>query len=108
MFEINVKSSDLQKQNEVLKKNINIDINLDAFILISSSNSGFAENVLNYTLEHLIDKIGKEDTYHDFSTSLENINSFIKTWRLEPENRDDSLDMIIGILNEDIYTFSNI
>jgi hypothetical protein len=108
MFEINIKSLDMQKQNEALKKNINLDINLDAFILISSSNSGFAENILNYTLEHLIDKVGKEDTYHDFSLALENINSFIKTWKLELENREDTLDMIIGILNEDVYTFSNI
>jgi hypothetical protein len=108
MFEINVKSLDVGKSNEILKKNINLDVNLDVFILISSSNSGFAENVLNYTLEHLIDRISKEDTYHDFSLSLENINSFIKTWRLELENRDDTLDMIIGILNEDTYTFSNI
>jgi hypothetical protein len=95
MFEINVKNLDFQKQNKVLKKNINLDVNLDAFILISSSNSGFAENVLNYTLEHLIDRITKEDTYRDFSTTLENINSFIKTWRLELDNKNDTLDMII-------------
>ncbi|MDR1944847.1 MAG: hypothetical protein LBQ59_01855 [Candidatus Peribacteria bacterium] len=95
MFEINVKNLNVQKQNEVLKKNINLDVNLDAFILISSSNSGFAENVLNYTLEHLIDRVGKEDTYQDFSTALENINSFIKTWRLELDNKNDILDMII-------------
>jgi hypothetical protein len=76
--------------------------------LISSSNQGFAENILNYTLEHLIDSISKEDTYQDFSLALESINSFIKTWRAELDNRDDTLDMIIGILNEDTYTFSNI
>ncbi|MDR2640887.1 MAG: hypothetical protein LBC61_06425 [Candidatus Peribacteria bacterium] len=50
---------------------------------------------MNYAIEHLIDKISKEETYHDFSTTLENINAFIKTWKSDIENRDDTLDMII-------------
>jgi hypothetical protein len=95
MFDINVKIVDKEGENGVLKKNINLDVDLDAFVLVSSSNMDFAENILNYTIEHLIDKISKEDTYHDFSTALENINAFIKTWRNDINNRDDTLNMII-------------
>lgn len=108
MFEINIKQVIQDKWNTVLKKTINLDIDLDCFILVSSHNAGFAENVLNNTLEHLIEKISKTDTYNDFSIALENINAFLKTWRMEAENRDDELDMIIWILNEDLYTFSNV
>lgn len=108
MFEINIKQVIQDKWNTVLKKTINLDIDLDCFILVSSHNAGFAENALNNTLEHLIEKISKTDTYNDFSIALENINAFLKTWRMEAENRDDELDMIIWILNEDLYTFSNV
>lgn len=108
MFEINVKSIEQGKWNTILKKNINLDEGLDCFILVSSPNAWFAENVLNNALEHLIEKISKSDTYNDFSICLENINAFIKTWRMEWENRDDKLDMLIWILNEDLYTFSNL
>ncbi|MDR0772708.1 MAG: hypothetical protein LBF15_07190 [Candidatus Peribacteria bacterium] len=95
MFDISVKIVDKEGENGVLKKNINLDVGLDAFVLVSSSNNDFADNVLNYTIEHLIDKISKEDTYHDFSIALENINAFIKTWRSDVDNRVDTLDMVI-------------
>jgi hypothetical protein len=95
MFEINAKIVDKSGENGVLKKNINLDVGLDAFVLVSSSNADFADNILNYTIEHLIDKISREDTYHDFSIALENINAFIKTWRSDIDNRLDTLDMVI-------------
>ncbi|MDR1988514.1 MAG: hypothetical protein LBQ24_07540 [Candidatus Peribacteria bacterium] len=96
MFEINVKTIiDEEKGNQVFKKNINLDANLDAFVLVSSSDNVFAENILNYTIEHLIDKISKEDTYHDLSTTLEGINAFIKTWKIDSNNKALSLDMAI-------------
>ncbi len=108
MFEISVKKVELEKNNTVLKRNINLDKNLDCFILVNSENEKLAENVLNNTLEYIIDKISKNDAYKDFSISLESINSYIKTWRLEDNWQSDSLDMIIGILNENNYIFSNI
>ncbi len=107
MFEISVKKVDFEKQNTIIKRNINLDKNLDCFILVSSSNEKLAENLINNTLEFLIDKISKTDTYNDFMIALEHLNSYIKTWRLDEEKKD-SLDMIIWILNENSYTFSNI
>ncbi len=109
MFEISAKKVDLEKNNTILKRNINLDKNLDCFILVSSNNSKLAENILNNTLEFLIDKISKKDAYKDFSIALESVNSYLKTWRNEESEKDNnSLDMIISILNENNYIFSNI
>lgn len=107
MFELSAKKVDFEKQNTIIKRNINLDTNLDCFILISSSNDKLAENILNNTLEFLIDKISKKETYNDFSIALEHINSYLNTWRLD-QKKQDSLDMIIWILNENNYIFSNI
>jgi len=107
MFDISVKKIDFEKQNTIIKKNINLDNNLDCFILLSSSNENLAENLVNNTLEYLIDKISKNDTYNDFMIALEHINSYLKTWKIDQEEKD-SIDMIIWILNENNYIFSNI
>ena len=66
MFEISVKKVDFEKKNIIIKRNINLDKNLDCFILVSSSNENLAENLINNTLEFLIDKVSKNDTYNDF------------------------------------------
>ncbi|MDD3794319.1 MAG: hypothetical protein PHI37_05895 [Candidatus Gracilibacteria bacterium] len=107
MFDISVKKIDFEKQNTIIKKNINLDNNLDCFILISSNNQSLAENLINNTLEYLIDKISKNDTYNDFMIALEHLNSYLKTWRIDQEEKDE-IDMIIGILNDNNYIFSNI
>ncbi len=107
MFEISVKKVDFEKQNTIIKKNINLDKDLDCFILISSKNEKLAENILNNTLEYLIDKISKEDTYKDFSIALEHINSYLNKWYFDQEEKE-SIDMIISILNDNNYLFSNI
>lgn len=108
MFEISVKKVDFEKSNTIIKKNINLDNNLDCFILISSSNEKLAENILNNSLEYIIDKVTKKDTYKEFSIALESVNWYLKTWRLDEEEEKDSLDMIIWVLNENQYIFSNI
>lgn len=107
MFEISSKKVDFEKENKLIKRNINLDKNLDCFILISSNDSNFWELILNNILEYTIDKISKNNAYNDFWVSLENINSFIKTWNKDNEIKP-KLDIIIGILNENDYIFSNI
>lgn len=107
MFEISTKKVDFEMENTIIKRNVNLDKNLDCFILVSSSDSKLAENILNNTLEYIIDKISTKNTYKDFSISLENINAYIKTWNVDQE-KQDSLDMIIWILNWNNYLFSNI
>ena len=98
MFEINAKKVDFEKDNLLIKRNINLDTNLDCFILISTNDDNFWELLLNNILEFIIEKISKKDPYGDFSIALESINSFIKTWELDSENELE-MDVIISILN---------
>jgi hypothetical protein len=66
MFDISVIDVDNQKDNIIIKKSVNLDKNLDCFLMISSSDKNLAENLLNIALESIIDKISKEETYNDF------------------------------------------
>ena len=108
MFDISVIDVDNQKDNIIIKKSVNLDKNLDCFLMISSSDKNLAENLLNIALESIIDKISKEETYNDFWIALENINSFLKNWRSSWEQEDDEVDMSISVLNENNLMFSNI
>ncbi|MDF1682867.1 MAG: hypothetical protein P1U46_04065 [Patescibacteria group bacterium] len=85
---------DLEKKNKILKRNINLNENLDCFILISSDDHRLTENLLDISIEHLVDKISKEDTYNDFSIALEHINSYLKTWKKD-QKESYQVDMII-------------
>lgn len=107
MFEISSKKVDFEKENTLIKRNINLDKNLDCFILISTNNANFWDLILNNILEFIIDKISKDNSYNDFSVALESVNSFIKTWDTDSEEKV-KLDIIIWILNWNNYIFSNI
>lgn len=107
MFEISTIEVDNSKENIVLKRTINLEKWLDCFLMISSSSRSLAENLLNHTLESIIDKISKDETYNDFWIALENINSFLKNWRADLVEEDE-LDMSVSILNENNLMFSNI
>jgi hypothetical protein len=41
MFEINAKKVDFEKDNLLIKRKINLDTNLDCFILISTNDENF-------------------------------------------------------------------
>jgi hypothetical protein len=107
MFEISSKKVDFNKENLLIKRNINLNTNLDCFILISTNNANFWDLILNNILDFLIDKISKTNAYNDFSVALENINSFIKNWKVDSDQKLE-LDIIIWILNDNNYIFSNI
>lgn len=107
MFEISSKKVDFEKDNILIKRNINLDTNLDCFILISTNNSNFWDLLLNNILDFLIDKISKKNAYNDFSIALESINHFIKKWEID-STKEIKTDIIISILNDNNYIFSNI
>ena len=107
MFEINSQKIDFEKENLLVKRNINLDVNLDCFILVSTDDKNFWDLIINNILDYIIDKISKKNTYNDFSTALENINSFIKTWK-QDSKKEIKIDIIIWILNNNNYIFSNI
>jgi hypothetical protein len=107
MFEISSKKVDFEKDNLLIKRNINLDINLDCFILISTDNANFWDLIFNNILDYIIDKISKENAYNDFSVALESVNSLIKTRKTDSE-KEIKVDIIIWILNDNNYIFSNI
>ncbi len=107
MFEISSKKVDFEKSNTLIKRNINLDKNLDCFILISTNDANFWDLLLNNILDFIIDKLSKKNAYNDFSIALEGINSFIKKWGLNSKNEIKS-DIIISVLNDNNYIFSNI
>ena len=107
MFEINSEKIDLQKPNITKRKDISLDKDLDCFILISGNNENFIEVVEGNILDAIIDKVWASNTYKEFSIALENINSFIKTWKLDGNDEID-VDIMIGILTNNTFMFSNI
>ena len=107
MFEANSKKVEAWKENIIIKKHINLDKDLDCFILISSNNQNFTEIVLNKIFDSTIDKISIWNTYDDFTCVLENINSIIKTW--ETDNEEEiKADIIISILEKNNFMFSTL
>lgn len=107
MFEISTKKVDTWKQNSCKEKHISLEKNLDCFIIISWNNSDFLDLAIKNILDFIIDKITLENTYTEFSIALENINSFIKTWKLDGD-KNLKLDVFIGVLHENNFLFSNI
>jgi hypothetical protein len=92
MFEINSKKIDLWKQNISKSKNISLNKDLDFFIVINSDNEKFIDLTIRNILDYIIDKVSIENTYKEFSIALENINSFIKTWKLDSQD-DTKIDI---------------
>ncbi len=107
MFEISSKKVSFEKENVLIKRNINLDKDLDCFVIISTNNANLWDLLLNNILDFVVDKISKENTYNDFSIALESINSFLKTWEQDSEVIPE-LDMVISVLNENNYVFSNV
>lgn len=107
MFDIHQAKIHLGKENEVLSKHINLDADLECFILIDSTDTKISGLVLNNVLDTIIWNISKYDTYKDFSNALENINLFIKTWQNDG-NKIKDLSIFIWILSKHSLTFSTI
>jgi len=107
MFSTAQTTTIFNKNNKTVEKKINLDKNLDCFILISSNDENLIELSLNKILDSIINKIWIQNTYTDFSNSLEIINSFLKTW-MKNNEKMYNLDIIIWVLNKNNFIFSNI
>lgn len=106
MFETNIIEQASFWKTKVLAKTINLWKNLDLFISASCKNSGFLDYLYNKILDYTVDRISINNTYKDFSHSLELINAVLKAW--DNENNDGRMDMIIWVLNKKEFLFSNI
>jgi len=105
MFEVNSIKEKSFGKSKPIAKTINLWKNLDLFISASSKNSAFLDYVFNKILDFSINRISKNNTYKDFSNTLELVNSVLKAWY---RDSDDKISMIIWILNKNEFLFSNI
>lgn len=94
-----------QANNTSIAKNINILENLDIFVLIDWKNIKTIDLVLNKIIDTLLDKIGLNywKVYNNFSISLDIIN-----WFLKKVQEDNEINIIIWVLNKDLFLFSKI
>lgn len=108
MFHFDVKNyqTDLW-ENTTVGKNIQIDENLNCFVIIDSSNKKIVTPLLNKIVDYLLDTINIKDTYNTLSVSLESINFFIKTLK-DKENNLENLNIIIWLLEKNNLHFAKI
>ncbi len=107
MFDIHQTKIDISKENDITIRHINLDVDLECFILIDSEDKKISQLILTNILDTLIGNISKYNTYKDFSNALERINSLLKNWQ-DDKNKIKGLNIFIGILNKSNLTFSNI
>jgi len=107
MLDFDIKHVDSNGNNSIISKVINLDENLDLIILISTKNKGFGDLILNKILDSVIDNVDPKNLYKDFSHSLENINSFLDTWRTGWD-KIKWLNIVVGILAGQNLVFSTV
>jgi len=76
-------------KSKVLSKNISLGNDLTLFISGGCKDHNFIDFLLNKILDYSIDKISLKNTYKDFSNTLENINSVLKTWNSDLEDPEE-------------------
>lgn len=106
MFETNSITKNQYWKTKTISKVINLWEGLDLFISWASKDSSILDYLLNKILDCTIDRISKNNTYKDFSHSLEHVNAALKATNRESE--DWKIHMVIGVLNENDFLFSNI
>jgi hypothetical protein len=90
MFLFSTKEIEMDSsKNAILSKKIEIDENLNCFIVLSSNNRKILTPLLNKIVDYILDNITLKDTYNRFSVTLESINFFIKNIRKKEDNLDD-------------------
>jgi len=107
MFETNSITHNNFWKSKVISKVINLWPDLNLFISWGSKDHNYVDFLLNKILDYSIDKISSKNTYKDFSSVLENVNSVLKTWNSNLEEVEE-MNMLIWVLNEKDFIFSNI
>ncbi len=105
MLDLNIKVIDTWAQNKIIHKTINLDENLDLFILADCENPDSCDLIVGKIIDFAIDNISLENTYKDFALLLENTNSILKTLK---QDKNENFNIIIWILKKNNLFFSNI
>ena len=56
---------------------VNLDIDLDCVILLSSKDEKLSELLYHKIVDAIIDRVHPKNVYKDFSSALENINNLL-------------------------------
>lgn len=107
MIDYNIVKIEKAWENKILIKNLSLDYKLDFFMLIDSNDKEYVNIIENKILDFIIDKISKENTYKDFSISLEKINNVLKLYNSE-KKENKYLNILLAVLNDSDFIFSNI
>lgn len=108
MFSFDTKEIEMDaNKNFIVTKKIEIDKNLDCFLLLSSNNKKLVQPIMNKIVDLVLDHVSLKDTYNSFSIALENVNFFIKNIRKKEECEED-ISMILWVLENNTLHFSKI
>lgn len=93
--------------NYTIHKKVEIDTDLDCFIIIDSNNQKILTPVINKIVDLILDNVSHKDTYAKFSITLESINFFIKNLKNKEDNIE-KLNILIGVLEYGNFHFAKI
>jgi hypothetical protein len=111
MIDYNIVKIEKTDSNNITVKHISLDHKLDFFMVIDSNIQNYLPVIENKILDCIIDKISIENTYKDFSSALEKINTILKKYSTESKEKEDKeeyLNILVSVLNENDFIFSNI
>lgn len=94
-------------QSSIITKKIEIEQDVNFFIVIESENQKIIQPILNKIVDYLIDTLKVKDIYNTFWVTLESINFFINNLRKKEESLNN-LNIIIWILEKNNFHFSKI
>lgn len=107
MFETDIRKIDFWGKNVVTSHHLNLDVDLDCVILLSSKDEKLSELLYHKIIDSIIDRIHPKNVYKDFSNALENINAFLTPWKLE-DDKIKWLHGIIGVYHKKTFLFSSL
>ena len=110
MYINSIKSLQWEKSsNNVVSKVIDIDDGLSCFIVMSNDDIKSFDPIFNKVIDTLLDNLWSSytDVYNNFSISLDQINSFLKSFE-EKWNEIAGNNIIIGLLEKTKFHFSKI
>lgn len=107
MLQTDVKKVDFQWKNTLQSYCVNLDSDLDCIIMFSTKDEKLSEILYHKIIDSLIDRIHPKNTYKDFSNALENINSFLHSWKWNDE-KVKWVHGIIALYHKKTFLFSSI
>lgn len=107
MLQTDLKKIDVGWDNIVKSFSLNLDDNLDCFILFSCKDQSLADLLHHKITDAIIDRIHPKNVYKDFSNALENINAFLRSWKQE-DGKIKWLQAVIGIYSKKTFLFSTV